>query len=405
LRTLWIKPGGFLPLDSGGKIRSFHTVKALAKYWPTTVITYYPEEKHDQNGQLAEFVEKLITIPLPPRSRPSIYLSSVLHSRPFSFEKFCHPKVVLAVESELQRTKYDIIICDFLLGCGVVPFESQIPKVVFTHNVECRIWERHYKVADSLPKRILAKREWQSLAETERKYLSAADAILAVSDADGAEFVSWGIPSHKVRSVPTGVDTSYFAPRTQKTAAPTLVFTGSMDWMPNQDGILWFLDEIYPTIQAQVPNVKLRVVGRKPPQSILDACAKYPGVTATGWVDDIRDYLADSDVCIVPLRVGSGTRLKIFEAMAMGKAIVSTTIGAEGLPVSNQIDIVLADTSADYAAAVLELLHNDSKVRQIGLAARQLVENRYSWEAVTVDFIRAIEAGLHHESSGASALR
>jgi sugar transferase (PEP-CTERM/EpsH1 system associated) len=398
LRTLWVKPGGFLPLDSGGKIRSFHTVKTLAKFWPTTVITYYPEEKDDQNIQLSQFVEKLITIPLRPRSRPSIYLSSVLKLRPFMFEKFCQPEVIRAVKSELQRTKYDLIICDFLLGCGVVPFDVDVPKVVFTHNVECRIWERHYKVAKTLPKRMLAKREWQSLAAIERKYLSAADAVLAVSDADGAEFVSWGIPANKVRSVPTGVDTSFFAPRPQNTAAPTLVFTGSMDWMPNQDGILWFLNDVYPLIQAKVPNVKLQVVGRKPPQQILDACAKYPGVTATGWVDDIRDYLANSDLCIVPLRVGSGTRLKIFEAMAMGKAIVSTMIGAEGLPVTDQTDIVLADTPADFAAGVLSLLNDNPKREQIGRAARELVEKRYSWEAVTADFMQAIEAGLNREN-------
>ncbi len=374
-------------------------MKTLAKFWPTTVITYYPEEKDDQNGQLSQLVDKLITIPLPPRSRPSIYLSSVLKSRPFMFEKFCQPEVISAVKAELQRTKYDLIICDFLLGCGVVPFDVSVPKVVFTHNVENRIWERHYRVAKTRPKRMLAKREWKSLAAIERKYLNAADLVLAVSDADGAEFVSWGISPNKVRSVPTGVDTSFFAPRVQNTTAPTLVFTGSMDWMPNQDGILWFLNEIYPSIQAQVPNLKLQVVGRKPPQTILDACAKYPGVTATGWVDDIRDYLGDSDVCIVPLRVGSGTRLKIFEAMAMGKAIVSTTIGAEGLPVTDQKDILLADTPADFVVGVLSLLSDNAKRGQIGLAARELVEKSYSWEAVTADFILAIEAGLRHESA------
>src|SRR5205807_146721 len=155
--------------------------------------------------------------------------------------------------------------------------------------------------------------------------------------------------------------TSFFTPQAQRLTNPSLVFTGSMDWMPNQDGILFFLREVYPLIQSKVPNVTLKIVGRKAPASIIEAAGEYPGVTVTGWVDDIRTYLAEADVCIVPLRVGSGTRLKIFEAMAMAKATVSTTIGAEGLPVTPEKDIVIADRAEDFANKTVELLQNQKK--------------------------------------------
>jgi sugar transferase (PEP-CTERM/EpsH1 system associated) len=393
-----VKPGGFLPLDTGGKIRSYHTVTNLARHWPTTVITFYPRENEDQNPKLAASVDKLIAIPftLGPRKvgELSTYLSAVVHSRPYSFQKFCRPEVIRAVEAELRQTSYDVIICDFLLGCGVVPSEVQAAKVVFTHNVECRIWERHYKVAPNLPRRIVAKREWQTLAALEHKYLKEADLVLAVSDADAAEFVSWGLPQEKVRSVPTGVDTEFFSPQPRLTASKTLVFTGSMDWKPNQDGILWFLREVYPAIQAKVPAVKLVVVGRRPSPEIVQACAQHNSVTLTGWVDDIRDYLAAADVCVVPLRVGSGTRLKIFEAMAMGKATVSTTIGAEGLPVTDGVDILIGDTPSAFAAQTVALLQDAAKGERLGRAARTLVESRYSWDAVTGEFMRTIETAV-----------
>jgi glycosyltransferase involved in cell wall biosynthesis len=218
--------------------------------------------------------------------------------------------------------------------------------------------------------------------------------VLTVSEADRSEFVAQGLDGAKIFSVPTGVDTTFFIPMDAQETTQTIVFTGSMDWMPNQDGILFFLAEVYPEIQAKIPNVKLNIVGRKPPQKITQAAAAQKGVTVTGWVEDIRQYLGEAAVCVVPLRVGSGTRLKIFEAMAMGKAVVSTTIGAEGLPVSDRRDILIADSAGDFAARTIELLQNRAKRSQIGDAARRLVETHYSWEAVTAELMQTIESNV-----------
>jgi glycosyltransferase involved in cell wall biosynthesis len=177
-----------------------------------------------------------------------------------------------------------------------------------------------------------------------------------------------------------------------------------MEWTPNQDGILHFLNEVYPSIRAKVPGVTLQVVGRCPSPKILEACSRHAGVTVTGWVRDIREYLAGADVCIVPLRVGSGTRLKIFEAMAMGKAIVSTTLGAEGLPVADQQDILIADTPDDFAARTIELLQDGDKRERLGKAARNLVQGRYSWEAVTADFMQAISTAVNDKNERNSSV-
>src|SRR5947199_5375242 len=155
-----------------------------------------------------------------------------------------------------------------------------------------------------------------------------------------------------------------------------------MDWMPNDDGVLYFLRSVLPLIRREIPPLSFTIVGRKPSEKLRTAAAADPGVQVTGTVDDIRPYVEEGSVYVVPLRIGSGTRLKIFEAMAMGKAIVSTTLGAEGLPVTDKTDICLEDGPESFAAATVYLLKNDAGRERLGLAARELVEERYSWDAV-----------------------
>jgi glycosyltransferase involved in cell wall biosynthesis len=163
-----------------------------------------------------------------------------------------------------------------------------------------------------------------------------------------------------------------------------------MDWLPNEDGMFYFIEEVFPGISQQVPTVKLIVVGRKPSRRLQALAAANPQVELTGWVEDVRPHLASGAVCIVPLRVGSGTRLKIFEAMSMGKAVVSTSIGAEGLPVKSGSDIFLADSPTDFATCVIKLLGDKALRQRLGGAARNLVESKYSWSSVAAEFEAAL---------------
>jgi glycosyltransferase involved in cell wall biosynthesis len=166
----------------------------------------------------------------------------------------------------------------------------------------------------------------------------------------------------------------------------SLVFTGSMDGLPNEDGVAYFFREILPLIRQQVPDVSVRIVGRNPSAALQSLAARQVHVELTGWVEDVRPSLARGAVCIVPLRIGSGTRLKIFEAMAMGKAVVSTSIGAEGLPVRPGENIVLADDPGAFAQSVGSLLRDAARRREIGRAARKLVAENYSWARIAEDF-------------------
>jgi glycosyltransferase involved in cell wall biosynthesis len=170
-----------------------------------------------------------------------------------------------------------------------------------------------------------------------------------------------------------------------------MVFVGSMDWLPNEDAMFYFVNEILPMILRQVPNATLSIIGRSPSSRLKTLVSRHPEIKLTGRVDDVRPYLARGAVSVVPLRIGGGTRLKIFEAMSMGKAVVSTSVGAEGLPVSNGVQFLLADDAATFAECTVTLLCSPTKRGKLGTAARNLVEQKYSWTAVAKDFASALE--------------
>lgn len=274
-----------------------------------------------------------------------------------------------------------------------MPRALPCPAVLFTHNVEAEIWRRHAETAANPIARRLLATQWRRMLRFERGALARFDLVLTVSEADSMTFSRlYGNAASAYHVVPTGVDTEYFAPiaaDTSNTGTPDLVFTGSMDWLPNEDAMIFFVREILPQIREIEPAVTLSIVGRAPTPAVT-RLAEQRGITVTGRVDDVRPHVGAASVYVVPLRIGGGTRLKIFEAMAMGKAVVSTTVGAEGLPVTNGRDIVIADTPADFADAVVSLLSDREKRQRLERAARRLVVERYDWSAVA----RELEAAL-----------
>jgi glycosyltransferase involved in cell wall biosynthesis len=173
-----------------------------------------------------------------------------------------------------------------------------------------------------------------------------------------------------------------------------MVFTGSMDWLPNEDGIFYFAEQILPLVRREIPNATLTVVGRSPSARLLALAEKNGGIKITGRVDDVRPYMSRAAVYIVPLRIGGGTRIKIFEAMAMGKAVLATSIGAEGLPVTHGRNILLADTPAAFADRAILLLKSRKSVETLGQAARILVEQHYSWGSVALGFEQVFQKVL-----------
>jgi glycosyltransferase involved in cell wall biosynthesis len=361
-------------------------LRELAKRHRITLFTFYAAHANDMHAELRKTFEKVVCLPLdvPARRSPREYLNffrQLLSPIPYSIAKYCRPEVARALRELFAAEQFDVVVCDFILPAILIPWEISCPKVVFTHNAETLIWKRHLEVAESTLWKLVTWREYRTMAAYEKRYLAKADAILTVSEPDRKFFNNLLVKSD-ISVIPTGVDIDYFAPLPRQERSNSLVFCGSMDWIPNEEGILFFMEQVLPTIRQQLPDVTLKIVGRNPSEKLRRIARAY-SAEVTGTVNDVRPHVGEAAVYVVPLRVGSGTRLKIFEAMAMGKAIVSTTLGAEGLPVSDGVNIILADDPNYFAQKVTGLLLDPEERTRLGQAGRQLVSQHYSWAAVS----------------------
>jgi len=395
MRVLWAKSGGMVPLDTGGKTRSFNLLKELARIHEVTLFTFYGRHADDTHAQLERYFSRAICIPMDlPHARgideALDYARNFFSLRPYTMAKFCRPEIANALRELVQKHSFDVIVCDFLFCAGVIPWDWPCPKVLFTHNVEEQIWRRHFQVSRNPVWKAVSWREYRTLRLAERHYVNLADHVLTVSESDRNYFATY-TDAKRITVVPTGVDVEYYQPGNTIEKPGTLVFTGSMDWLPNEDAITFFAESILPQLQRKTPDAVLRVVGRRPSQRLRALAAENKYIEVTGEVQDVRPHVHESSVYVVPLRIGGGTRIKIFEAMAMGKAIVSTSVGAEGLPVRHNENIVLADSPEVFAREIARLLGDPAERMRIGRAARTLVEKNYSWRSAVGVFDAVFE--------------
>ena len=388
MRLCWIKAGGFVPLDFGGRIRSFQMVKELARRHSVTVLTFYPAVEDDPHPEIAPLFEELVTVPLQLPKKKSLgeyldYLRLLPARHAYSMQKYYRPELRKAVAELFGRKSFDAIICDFVYPAGVLDWKSETPIVLFTHNVEAEVWERQYQVSNDPIRKLMFGLEFVRLKRSERYYAQRAARVLAVSESNRQFFGRYAGGAEHVTLVPTGVDTDFFRPAPEPSLDRHLVFTGSMDWAPNHDAMEYFYREILPLIRVEEPEVEIWMVGRNPPASLTRLVKGDRKVHLTGRVEDVRPFIDRSSVYVLPMRTGSGTRLKVFEAMASGKAIVSTPVGAEGLPVTHGENLMLAAEPAEFAKAVIQLVRDFELRRHIESGARALVERGFSWRAAT----------------------
>lgn len=411
MRILWLSAGLLLPLDKGGKLRSWHLLRHLAKDHEVTYCGFTDRSTRPEDIEgMREVCARLETVARTdvPKGSPAFYLQAagyLLDRLPYAVAKYRSRDYRRLVDCALASGRFDALVCDFLVPVVNLPRDLHLPSVLFTHNVEAEIWRRHTETEPRSWRRALLRHQWQRMLRFEGDALSRFDTILAVSDADAATFRQLYSPQRlaPIHVIQTGVDASYFAPRADAIEPYRIVFTGSMDWLPNEDAVLHFCRDILPLIRAKEPRVTLSVVGRNPTPAIARLAVAGSGIEVTGRVPDVRPHLGRAAVAIVPLRIGGGTRLKIFEAMAMAKAVVSTTVGAEGLPVTPGVHLELADDPASFAETVVRLLHEPSAREAIERAAHDLVTSRYDWQAVAGALERAVHAAVATRASRVSA--
>lgn len=393
MKLLWVKSTFLHPTNTGGQIRTLETLKRLhARHEVHFVALSRPDEVEGPE-RANEYSTKSFPIvhKAPPKDSAAFLLQvagSLASPLPLAVSRW-GPEALRQRVSELRAQEgYDAVFCDFLSAAP--GFVSLNDVILFQHNVETMIWRRRADVAKGWVRRLYLKSQADRMERYEREVCRSVRRVVSVS-ADDSRTMCELFGLDEVPSVPTGVDTEFFSPQSAEPVAD-LVFLGSMDWMPNIDGIQYFYKEIWPRIVEQRPETTVAVVGRRPSAAIVELSRLDERIRVTGTVDDVRPYLWGSTVSIVPLRIGGGTRLKIYESMAAGLPCVSTTIGAEGLQIHPPDDIRIADEPEAFAAQCVELLSEPQTAEHIAEAGLELVRTRFSWERVTDRFEQA--AGL-----------
>src|SRR5215216_32908 len=393
MRILWLKTEVLHPVDKGGKIRTYNMLKELKREHHVTYLTLDDgSASAEDKKNAAEYCHELVCIPHARREKftPGFYfelLVNLVSQHPYAIKKYESRTMRREMVEREQQGAFDLLVCDFLAPAANVPAGLTMPAILFQHNVEAMIWKRHYEVQTNPAKKAYLYGQWQKMRRFEREMCRRFDSVIAVS-ADDRDQMKHEYGAEDVFDVPTGVDTEFFRPSGNvRPQAHSLVFTGSMDWLPNDDAIRYFTREIMPLIKQKVPDATLTVVGRNPTPALVELGKSDPSLIITGRVDDVRPYMESAAAYIVPLRIGGGTRLKIFEAMAMEKAVVSTTVGAEGLPLNDGVELLLADEPAAFAGAVVRVLTESSYAAELGQRAASIVRKNFGWRQVTESFI------------------
>jgi sugar transferase (PEP-CTERM/EpsH1 system associated) len=426
-RVLVLTPQVPYPPQQGTAIRNYNLIAHLARRHTLHLLSFLQAGDAIAPGSsLLRLCPRVETVPAPMRTQSQRLLATILSSLPDMALRLASTALQERLEALLLEASYDVVQIE---GIEMAPYAlwlrswprfsglSPQPLLVFDdHNAEYVLQRRVFETDIRRPRRwagaLYSLIQWQRLRRYEALVCREVDRVAAVSQADAAALRRL-VPGLEPAIVPNGVDLDTYREDQLPAQAPavvmppmSLVFTGKMDFRPNVDAVLWFAEQVLPRIRQARPAAHFYVVG-KGRHAHLDVLRHRDDVTLTGWVEDVRPYIAGSAACVVPLRMGGGTRLKVLEAMAMGKAIVSTSLGCEGFEVTDGQELRVADTPEAFAVRVTELLEDEGQRAALGHAARRFVEARYGWEAIVPEIERLYErdrgAVRHYRGHGAGS--
>ncbi len=356
-----------------------HDVHLLAFHHPDELPSGEPVER--SRVELGKFCKQLEYFDLWPKKsklhKLVAFAAGAVYPKPFS--ELAHRDAALARRlTELCNgpNPPDLVHLDTIALAPYREFCGRVPCVLAHHNIESQLMARRADFETSAIARWYVASQTRKLVDFEKKYAESFPLNIVVSEADGVTLQRL-CPGAHTAAIPNGVDTDYFTARDG--AETAVAYTGGMNMFANRDAVDWFLDDIWPRLKTLVPETKFFAIGQRPSEKLVAAAAKDPTVLALGFVDDVRPWVARTGVYVVPLRVGGGTRLKMVDAMAQGKAIVATTLGAEGIEGENGKHFILADDPAEFAAATARLLRDPAERARLGAAARARAEETYAW--------------------------
>ncbi|MBU4480621.1 glycosyltransferase family 4 protein [Patescibacteria group bacterium] len=383
MKILYITSTVPYPLTDGGKIASYNSIKYLAlRGHDITLISI--TDKGKKVPEIGKYF-KLITIKKNTKNTILGYFLNIFTNTPYTISKYHSKKIKEEILDFLKKNNFDIINLEHLHVAyygNFIKKEYNLPIVLREQNIENIIMKRFYKNQKNIFIKFYAYLQFKKLYKYEAKICEIFNRCLMITKNDEKIIKEMNLKI-KTNVITAGVDTSNFFPIKIKEEEFSIISVASMDWLPNIESIHWFCNEIYPLIIKIIPKIKLYIVGKNPPKSIKNI--NNQNIIVTGFVKDVREYLAKCQVFIVPLKTGSGMRIKILNALAMGKAIVSTSIGCEGIDVVDGKNIYIADNKEEFAKKIIFLLNNENERKKIGKEGIKLIEKKYRWEKIAED--------------------
>jgi len=397
-RLLFISPRFLFPTDEGGKIRTASILRGMkGGEFHLTLATPAPSGFQAHQAELDLVCDSLLTWPTPPvaKWRRVLALAGRLPVGVASDRSATGSQVVARALADAP----DVVVADFPHATVLLPEAVRVPSVMFTHNVEAEIFERHASLNKGLWGAVW-RNQARKMADFEGQALRRFDTVIAVSQRDATALGKrFGLA--RLATIDTGVDLEFFRfspPSDMAAPAPdggTIGFTGVLDSPANIDGVDFLMREVWPLVARARPAARALMIGRRPAPALVEfAREKNLPFTFTGFVDDIRPHVHQAHLMVIPLRVGSGTRIKAFEAMAMGRPVVSTRIGIEGLDIDAGAHFLAADSASDFAAAILGLLDDATLRTRLAEAARARLEERFGWAQVARQFEAICQAAI-----------
>lgn len=381
MRLLQLCPRLPFPLTDGGRIGIFNITKHLALRGHTIdMIAFADPDSTDDDVRGLEAFCSVTMIRDDTRTNLRNFLRSVVRHEPVYISRHRSDAFRAALHAALAAHTYDAVFGDhtamfpYLLEAKEI---AHIPVVVRLHNVESVIWHRYARSEHNPLKKLIAYRQAQMLERFEARNAELVDANFTITAVDEARMARLA-PRARVVTVPPGVDTEYWAPVERDPASTIAITATTFSWIHNVNGVIWFLDQVLPLVREHVPGFAMHLLGRCPPADLQKRAGAE--VVVHGFVDDVRPYAARAGVYVVPLHVGSGIRIKILEAMAMGMPVVTTSVGCEGIPGVPGTHFLIADTAEEFAAAVTAMLTQPERAAAIGRAARAFVVDHFSWD-------------------------
>lgn len=395
MNLLWISQNVPYPPKTGVLQRNYNLLREAAKLADVYLLAVFKRDilpgEYDLEAakrELGKLCRRIEIVDLPiESSRFRLYgtaFSSLFTSDPFSVNWIKDAGMRQQLRRMVNEVKFDLVHIDTISLAAYRDEVQGLPKILNHHNIESHLFKRRIMYEANPLKRFYYSLEGEKLERYERQVCAEFDTNFTVSDLDMQRLLEF-VPSARADVIANGVDVEYFSPGPEQIVPGNLIVASGMNWFPNRDAVIYMCDDIWPVLAEQMPDLSWTVVGADPPTQLLDLAAGDRRIEVTGFVNDVRPYLSRAEIYLCPMRDGGGTRLKILDALAMGKAIVCTTMACEGIAVTPEENVLLADSPAEFLKQIRRLREDSSLRHRLGSAARNFVIEHYSWGKIGND--------------------